>query len=420
MLVELDRRQRRPACDTVRLALAAGAVFLAAACGDARDADGGPGAGSLATAVDTTGAWVRVANSGGPPEWGLVLVASIGPGAEADAEGPGDFGAAASVAFGPDDREVYVVDRLSCEIRVFGLDGIHRRTFGRCGEGPGEFTQYLHSIAWVGDRLLAFDLAGGRIGELAADGEWLGQRRVEAISRGSSYTALYRTGPNEAYARTLVTRPREGARLGDVFLGHDAGGATADTVWRLASPPGAGLLCTREDEGSTFIDFFENPYAPWLLQHPGPGGTLWSAMTSEYRVVVSRGADTLRVIERDLTSEPVADEEWDALSRQFETWLADRPGVACEPRRPERPAGRPLMEALFLDAAGRLWVEVARTSGRRWELFDAEGRLLAQLPSGDRKRHFLPGFGVRHLATIREDGLGRDHVDVWRIEEPAR
>jgi len=410
-----SRRRRRPA---VRAAFAAGAALLAAGC--ATDA-GNPGsAGSLATAVDTVGTWVRVVNSGDPPERGLALVATIGPGAETDAEGPGDFGAAASVAFGPDDQEVYVADRLNCEIRVFGIGGRHRRTFGRCGEGPGEFTRSLHSIAWVGDKLLAFDFGGGRIGELAGDGEWLGQRRVDAVGRGSSYYALYRTGPDEAYAQALAVRTDRGG-LGYAFFGHDADGATTDTVWSLRPlAVTTGMVCTREDEGSTFVDFFENPYAPSLLQHPGPGGTLWSAVTSEYRVVVARGDDTLRVIERDLAPEPVADEEWDAVLRQFETWLEDRPGVACEPRRPERPAAHRLVEGLFLDAGGYLWVEVARAGARRWELFDAEGRLLAQLPAGNRKKHLLPAFGARHLATIREDGLGRDHVDVWRIEAPAR
>lgn len=401
-----------------RSAFLAGAAFLAAGCGDARDAGSSPAdGGSLATVVDTAGAWVRVANSGDPPEWNLVLVASIGPGAETGEAAPGDFGAAASVAFGPGDHDVYVADRINCEIRVFGLDGSHRRTFGRCGEGPGEFTQYLHSIAWVGDKLLAFDFGESRIGELAGDGEWLGHRRVAAAGRGNSYNALYRTGPNKAYAQTLAIG---GTQLGLMLLGHDADGATADTVWPLDPSSGASVICRREDEGSIFVDFFENPYAPRLLQHPGPGGTLWSAMSNDYRIVVSRGGDTLRAIERELAPEPIADEEWDALSRQFETWLEDRPGVSCEPRRPRRPPAHQLMERIFLDAAGRLWVEVARAGGRRWELFDAEGRLVARLPAGDRKKHLMPGFGDRHLATIREDGLGRDHVDVWRIEEPAR
>ena len=44
------------------------------------------------------------------------------------------------------------------EVRVFGLDGQHLRTFGRDGEGPGEFGD-ITSLAWVRDRLLACWLA---------------------------------------------------------------------------------------------------------------------------------------------------------------------------------------------------------------------------------------------------------------------
>ena len=51
-----------------------------------------------------------------------------------------------SVALGPDE-EVFVADGRNREVRVFGLDGAYRRTFGREGEGPGEFRV---SIRWRG------------------------------------------------------------------------------------------------------------------------------------------------------------------------------------------------------------------------------------------------------------------------------
>ena len=65
---------------------------------------------------------------------------------------------------------------MNSEVRIFGIDGVHRRTFGRDGEGPGEFAR-LYSVAWLGDRLLALDSQQGRISEFSAEGEYLGQRR---------------------------------------------------------------------------------------------------------------------------------------------------------------------------------------------------------------------------------------------------
>lgn len=405
---------------SVRWTLAA-FVLWSGCGGQGESADSG---GSLATVADTVGAWVRVSNSGTAPEWNLALVASIGPGPGMGEATPGDFGEAVSVALGPDEEDVYVADRQNCEIRVFGVDGVHRRTFGRCGEGPGEFSPFFYSIAWAGDKLLAFDFGGGRIGELTAEGEWLGQRQVLGSMGGGPGFALYPAGSGAVYARSLTggfageSNQFGGRRLGTAYLGHAAAGETPDTVLPLSPPETSGNVTCEWGDG--YIGFFANPYAARLLQHPATGGTLYSAMSDEYRIVVTRAGDTLRVIERDLAPEPVSDEEWDAISDRFGAWMDDKPGASCEPRSPRRPSAKPLLEGIFFDVAGRLWVEVARTGGARWELFDAEGRLLAQMPAGERKPSAFPALGARHVATIRQDSLDLDHVDVWRIEAPNR
>ena len=79
-----------------------------------------------------------VTNPGPAPPARLDLVVSIGPKTLTDTGSPDEFGRVSSVALGPDE-EVFVADRLNREIRVFGLDGVHHSTFGRMGEGPGEF-----------------------------------------------------------------------------------------------------------------------------------------------------------------------------------------------------------------------------------------------------------------------------------------
>lgn len=289
--------------------LAAGPVALALAlgCGDPRDTGNSPNATGtpLVTTADTAGTQIRVVNSGDPPAWDLAVVASIGPGPELAEATPGDFGEAVSVAFGPDENTVYVADRQNCEVRVFGIDGTHQRTFGRCGEGPGEFTEALWSIAWVGDKLLAFDFGGGRIGEIAADGEWLGQREIIGVPRGSWRQALYPVGGGEAYAYALAAEPGSSGRLGLAWYGHDAAGETADTVFPPAESVGSSVVCTWQGGGSFTVEFFNNPYAPRSVVHPGRGGTLFSAVSDEYRIAVARGDDTLRTVARELAPEPL-------------------------------------------------------------------------------------------------------------------
>ena len=126
--------------------------------------------------------------------------------------------------------------------------------------------------------------------------------------------------------------------------------------------------------------------------------------------------DPLRVIERPLPPEPISDEEWAAGNRDFEELLAERPDAECNPRRPSRPESKSFIQSIFIAPDGKLWVEVIRTAGNRWEIFDPEGRLLGSVPAPPRKEDAAPAFNADHLITIRQDSFDLDHVDVWRIE----
>ncbi len=191
----------RTATLIITAALTLGATLtlaLATACTE--DAAAPPG--DLATTFDTIGGTVYVTNTGTPPPARLVPVVSIGPKTLTDTGAPDEFGGVNSVALGPD-GEVYVADARNFEVRVFGLDGAHRRTFGRRGEGPGEF-ETLSSLAWAGDRLLTYDIMLGRVGQWSAEGEWLGQHRTRGrMTGGGGAIRLYSVGPDELYRRRV-------------------------------------------------------------------------------------------------------------------------------------------------------------------------------------------------------------------------
>ena len=78
---------------------------------------------------------------------------------------------------------------------------------------------------------------------------------------------------------------------------------------------------------------------------------------------------------------------------------------------PTRPAAKPFIEDLFVAPDGKLWVEVVRTAGNRWEVFDTEGKLLGSVPAPPRREYVVPAFGPDYLLTIRRDSLDLDHVD---------
>ena len=359
----------------------------------------------LVVRIDTVGGVVRVLNTGAAPRWELTPVVSIGPEAALQADGPEAFGAVYGVALGPGGA-VFVADGLNREIRVFGPEGEHLRTFGRQGEGPGEFGS-LNSVAWVGDKLLALDFGNGRVGEFSFEGEWLGQRsEFGGIGGGGGTLRLYPVATDLAYVLTYAP-----ARNAMVFAGHAVAGPTADTLHALSAPEGtvSGIRCTSAE----MLMSFAIPFAPKIVQHPGPGGTIWSAVTDQYRIAHTRGTDTLMIIERELPAEPVPDAEWEAGLGDFLEFVDENPSADCEPRRPAKPAAKPFVRDLFAAGDGRLWVEVVRDAGNRWEVFDDDGSLVGTLPATDRS--VAPAFADERLAVARRDSLGLGHVEVYRI-----
>ena len=256
-----------------------------------------------------------VTNDGPAPPARLDPVVSIGPKTLTETGSPDEFGGVSSVALGTG-GDVFVADGRNHEVRVFGLDGAHKRTFGREGEGPGEFIS-LYSLAWAGDRLLTFDPDQGRIGEWSAEGKWLGQQDTrEGVTGNLRLVRLYPVGPDEAFRFALV-----GSNLQSSFVGLNSGGMTGDTLTWFRAPPGGprAFVECRYDGG---IAFFDVPFAPQFLQHPGPGGVLYSALTSDYRIFVTRGdgAEVLMVIERSLPTESFSDDEWREANEEFHEW----------------------------------------------------------------------------------------------------
>lgn len=393
-----------------------GTLALAAAC--AQDAAAPPS--DFAITFDTIGGTVHVTNTGTPPPARLVPVVSIGPETLTDTGSPDEFGGVNSVALGPD-GEVYVADARNFEVRVFGLDGAHRRTFGRRGEGPGEF-ETLSSLAWAGDRLLTYDIMLGRVGAWSAEGEWLGQQRTRgSMTGGGGAIRLYAVGPDELYryATGSAVETRFGSALRSLYVGLNSRGETGDTLVQLEAPsdaPAPYIICQTE-EG--ILRFFTIPFAPGLTQHPGPGDVIYSAFERDYRIAVTRngGADTVRVIQRPLPAEPIGDDEWEEGNRDFNEWRSENRSASCDPSGPTRPAAKPILGGLHIAPDGKLWVKVMRAAGDLWEVFDADGRLLASVPRPPHKRGVAPAFSAAdHLLTIRRDSLDLDHVDVWLLE----
>lgn len=341
---------------------------------DARDAGentGGPAGVGWAGTMDTlpngavlvsnpeTGIWGETAS------WRLVEELRIG---SAEAAGPELFGEIADLAI-DDYGRIYVLDSQARQIRVFGADGRHMRTFGRRGSGPGEFERPT-GMAWDGDRRL-----------------WV----VDA--RNARYAVFdtagsYQTGELRLLSGWMLPWPgtfdRSGRLLDFAFVGResvlvrfDAAFAEADT-FALPAYEGESYLITRPD--GTRVMQMPVPFAPTLTWRLDPRGYLWFGVTAPYRIVQSTlSGDTVRIVDREYTPSPVSAEDRAAAIARLER-LAQ--GTRLDLSR--MPDERPAFQKILLDPDGGLWVVPGigdEAESRLFDVFDPEGRYLGRVQS---------------------------------------
>ena len=193
-------------------------------------------------------------------------------------------------------------------------------------------------------------VGGGRVARAAEDADWRHRQPGQCPS--------IPVGPDEVFRFAL------GPDLETRYVGLNSRGDTGDTLAWLRGPssgPPAYSECKYEDR----IAFFRVPFAPRFLQHPGPGGVRYSALTSDYRIFVTRndGAEVLMVIERPLPAESFGNDEWRAANEEYHQWRATRPGASCDPRNRR---GRPrTVHRGSLCRSGRQALGRGRAHGRQ-------------------------------------------------------
>jgi hypothetical protein len=375
-------------------------LLLVPAC-----ADPPPPASDLEIRLDTVAGIPHVRNLGEPASWDLEPVLRLG----ALEGGPEEFGRVRSLLADAEGR-IYVAETMTNQVRVFSPEGRHERTFGRRGEGPGEFAS-LYSLAWMGDDLAAMDPGNARIALLSPEGEWRGMIRHFAITGGANVVRLHPLGEEGFYAQVIDPN-----RPGLPWARMTAEG-TLDTIPVPRPPPDArqtGVVCHRTDGGITFISLPDSPGI--VYGFPPPGGTLAVSWTEEYRIAFVGGeGDTVRVVTRDRPPPPYPDELWEEGLRPWHELREMFPGMTCDPGAPRRPRHRAALRHLMFDEAGRMWVEAAAEVGFVWEVFDPEGRLLGQMEAPPRAQGIPPYVRDGRLYQVETDEMDVPGVGVYRV-----
>lgn len=378
----------------------------------------GDGAGAPAVAVtDSAGVEVVTNLDLEAPAWPLSDAPRLDLGTVGE-EGPEQFYRVRDATV-LSDGGIAVANAGSQEIRIFGSAGQHRRSFGREGEGPGEFRAIAALRQIVGDSLVVwdarlrrftvFDPSGALTRSYSIQHEVLNPDILGILADGGAVIGgpwfdFGDDGPSERlvpiYARQMVISPT--GELVDTLPRQPYGrfGRTMRGVTVIGRPLFAALLTAAADDGGYWVG------------------------TGEMEEVVRYGLDgTVRRIVRWPGAERAVTGELVDTALQCDLEDADPARhAAIRQMYASRPVADrfPPYEEIGVDREGALWVrgwEPPCSEGpSRWMVFAPGGEHLAHVETPARMR--VLEIGSDYVIGVALDDFDVEHVQTWGLTRP--
>jgi hypothetical protein len=316
-----------------------------------------------------------------------------------------------------DDGRIVVVNGGSNEMRVFDAAGVHLASWGGEGEGPGEFTGTIEIDAWAGDSIMAFDFRQRRISVYGLDGV---HGRTFALHDNEDLVA--------PQFRGILSNGRLLVRSGAIFTAGEIGEGLMrfDYEHATISPEGEDAQSFGAFPGTeAFViaspgsmSVFTHPFGRNTLNTPwGDGVVVSPTDTYELKVFDAEGMPT-RIIRRDhLASSPTLNQ----LKAYFQEQYADS-DPAERAQEMERVSEMPLVDAfpayadVKSDPLGHLWVQEYQLPGDEqviWTVFDREGRVLGFVETPSDLEVFE--IGADYILGRTRDDFDVEYVQRWDL-----
>jgi hypothetical protein len=312
---------------------------------------------------------------------------------------------------------IFIYDRKTQDIRVFGADGKYLKTVGRLGSGPGELRD-AEGIAFAPDgRLWVRDKANARFSIFKADGTFeKSWSQFFCYSQGLWYAQFDRSG--RAVDGDCVVENGRGGRMA-LMAYHDGGridtlGIVPDCGDRALSQAGAWVTQTMRDGKVVGTQFRTIPWSPARLNTWSANADIYCVPnSSKYEILKFRlgGKDTARIT-RSAPLVPVTAFEKDSVIKQME----EKGPTGLDYSR--IPATKPAIDRLGVDDRGRLWVR--RTNARKeieFDIFGADGKLSATANLGVVNSAIYHPFAFRgdHIYLVVLDSDDIQYVVRYRL-----
>lgn len=311
------------------------------------------------------------------------------------------------------DGSVAVADNAGTSVKWFAGDGRLLRSFGREGDGPGEF-RLLNLIGTCGtDSLFVFDGANQRLTTLTLDGKLVTTRVFSTDSSESGAPSQIACGRARAFG--VLGWPRGAIPPGDVAYRTTVGVRIHPIDTRQVIDAGTAASSERQRFGNS--------------AGPRPLGKRTSIALGSDRMYVGTGDSALiRVVGLDGRDLPAIRLPFfripirrPHISAYIEGLVARNTRVAPERIRLEYarlqyPEYFPMHGALLVDSDDNLWVEEYRWPGdevSRWSVFSKSGVAVATITLPPRFR--LSEAGRHYVLGTWEDPDDVQHVRMYRI-----
>ena len=293
------------------------------------------------------------------------------------------FGDVSELAVGPD-GSIYVFDRQVPALRKYDARGKFVRTFGRKGQGPGEYLSGGGLVVLPDGRVLLWDTGTWRINIYSPAGESLVSMPTPSGMGGNSSLVTSRSlvvdSTGQIYVRRQLLDRQKPGNARSVWLRMKTNGA-ADTI----AVPDLGVTTPTVSARSTNSSSSSNvPFAPRAITSFSPPGYFVTAFPSRYAFELRPvgSAHQIVSIRRSVEARRVSAEERSAARSRIEAQMrVTDPGWNWN--GPEIPRTKPFFENIAIGADGRIWVAVIpEVAARRGSVGIGGGVISPRAPAG--------------------------------------
>ena len=265
------------------------------------------------------------------------------------------------------EENIYVLDSGNCRVQKFDRDGRYLLTYGRKGQGPGEFTN--PSAFYVDGRKYLYVSEARKIEVFDESG-----RYKKSIALENSIQEFFIDKHGNIVTHCIVS-DGEGSKKRIIKLSPE--GKILET---LAEFSDVRAVRNREEGGRTVTFKAYHQYNYWPYIYPVDANSFVYAYPSDYKIYITESDGGLRmVLEKEAVPIPISREEKESIMNGIESRAGER-GIKLTKEVLEAacqfPPHRPFFHRILVDERGRIYVREARSVLERSEgvLFDVFGK----------------------------------------------